>query len=104
MAWRDQIDGVIKACRNTFGETVQYCPGGTSCVSITAIFDNEALTVDPETHAVIATNQPRLGVRLSDLPSDPAQGDIVTRNGISYRVVDCEEDSWGHAKLLLLKV
>ena len=87
-----------------FGENVQFLPIAGGSFTVRAIFDNQYEQVDPDTEVVVATNQPVLGVRLSDLPALPQKGDRFVVRGKYYKIVDAQEDGQGGASLLMHKV
>ena len=92
----------------TFGEAYTYTPvGGSVVTGLTGIF-REAHTEESsllEERSLI-TRQPMIDVRLSDLPSAPARGDLVTVTRIarSFEVEESQEDGEGMSKLLLIEL
>lgn len=87
---------------NVFGGAITYTRGATSVPISKAVFDDNYQAVDPNTGAIITSTNPMLGIRLADLPGGEAQsGDTVTRKGITYRVIEQQPDSEGHARLIL---
>ena len=102
MAFSDLAELVQGACKDTFGQTVEYRPLSGDAVSITAIFDRVWTEVDPTSGVAFSTNDPTLGVDLSDLDAAPQQGDSVLINGSDiYGVTDVQEDGQGWAVLHL---
>lgn len=85
------------------GEEVEYTfkTGGSEKVQV--IFDNEWQQVDPDTERLISTNQPVIGVRLSDLSQEARVGDkvYVIAENTDYIVQDVQEDGQGGASLFL---
>lgn len=93
---------MLRTTLNVFGEAITYTRGATSVPVRKAVFDANYQGVDPNTGAVITSTNPMLGVRLADLPGGEArEGDTVTRNGVTYRVIEQQKDSEGHARLIL---
>jgi hypothetical protein len=93
--------GTLTTC---LGETVTYKPCRGGSVEIEAVFDRTYVSVDPETEQVISTNEPMLGVRLSDLPFKPQKNDRVLICGETFKVIDSQEDGQGGASLLMHRV
>lgn len=85
------------------GEEIEfrYKDGGSK--KINAIFDNEWEQVDPDTERVISSNQPIIGVRLSDLSRAPTTGDtiLIIRDQKEYLIQDTREDGQGGVSLFL---
>jgi len=85
------------------GEEIEfrYKDGGSK--KIKAIFDNEWEQVDPDTERVVSSNQPILGVRLSDLKREPTTGDsiLILRDQKEYIIQDTREDGQGGVSLFL---
>jgi len=94
----DDLLGVAVPC---FGEKVTYRSKKGGQVSIEAVFDRDFQAVDPDTEALISTNQPMIGVRMRDLPAKPLKGDEVVIGEETFRVVDSQEDGQGGASILL---
>lgn len=94
-------DGVMESCTAAFGEEISYTPVGGSPVTIRAIVDMEFQQVDPNTGAIVSSNQPMIGVRDSDLAAVPALGDICTVRGVNYRVIERQQDGQAGTRLIL---
>lgn len=101
MGFQDLADGVLEACKGTFGETVSYTPAGGSAESITGIFNAKTQVVEDGLPVIL--DQPNLGVVLADLSSAPRVGDTVVVRGVSYRVSNVENDGEGGSVLSLQK-
>ena len=84
-----------------FGKSISYNAIGAGVVNIKAVFDKNYEGVDPGTGALVQSTEPVAHVVLSDLPRHPAQDDELTIDGITYYVVNVQEDSEGMAKLAL---
>lgn len=84
-----------------FGETICYRPRSGGTFTIKAVFDRDAIQVDPSTEEVVASNLPKIGIKLAELPGRPEQGDRVDIEKESFYVTDSQEDGQGGASLLL---
>ena len=103
MAFADQTESVLAACRDAFGESVSYTPAGGSLATITAVFELQGAIFDPSTGLIVRTGKPTLAVKISDLASPPARKDAVTARGVNYTVTDVDPDGHGGALLTLQK-
>lgn len=102
MAWGNLSDRMLRTTLNVFGEPVTYVRGATSVLIRKAVFDANFQTVDPDTGAPIISDSPMIGVRLSDLPGGEWQEeDRVIVRGVTYRAIEPQKDSEGHAKIIL---
>lgn len=106
MSWADMVDGVLVTCLSTFNESVPavYTPKGGLAVSLPGIFDGLYESVDPNTGAIVTSEQPILGIRDADLGQKPRQDDQVVVRGNTYRVNEVHTDGFGGSKLFLHKV
>jgi hypothetical protein len=91
----------MQACRQSFGESIRYKCSGLTEITIDAIVDYETQTIDPNTGAVVVSNQPMIGVKDSDLPTRPGEGDTCFVRGVEYRVIDRVEDGQAGTRLRL---
>lgn len=103
MAWADSVNRILGSSLSVFGEAVTYLPAAGGSRSMRGIFNEMFTEVDPQSGALISTQQPNLGVRLADFTVPPTVNDRVQVRGITYRVRDCQEDGEGGAKLILSK-
>ncbi len=88
-AIEDRINRAI--VQSPLSEVVTYTSDGGTPRSIRGVFNPTSIEMDPETSALVRTNQVVLSVRLSELEADPKAGDNpdeVTARGVAYRVVD----------------
>ncbi len=95
---------VVAPCVSTFGEPVIYKPAIGAPFPINGVFDNAYKeSTMSEYGTEIHTYFPQLGVKLSDFPTPPAQGDQLTilSTGKTYAVRDPQPDSHGGARLVL---
>lgn len=102
-AWQSMTRNVLGAAMSTFGETVTWRPGLEGHRELTAIFRAAHAAVDLGQGA-IATVDPELDVRLSDVGEPPREGDKVIVRGLSYRVSEVQPDGEGGAKLKLKRL
>ena len=108
MGWRSMLSNLQGAATRTFPEPVLYTPEGLSELAITGIFREAFVGIDLGVESEVASLQPTLDVRLSDLPALPSSkpgglGDrlVVVRTGTRYRVANSQEDGEGMATLFL---
>jgi len=97
-------DDLIELCKSTFGENVRFEPKAGGSFEVRVIFDNRFEQVDPQTEVVVASNQPVVGVKLSDfeeLVNRIEKRDVFVIREQTYEVVEVQEDTQGHAKVLL---
>jgi len=93
---------VLGPTQRVFGEPVTYAPADDGPFQTTGIFDRAYTEVDiAEDGTQINTTLPVLGVRLSQFPIGPKQGDQLTVQGGVYVVKDVRPDGHGAAKLML---
>mgnify|MGYP000727945553 CR=1 FL=1 len=103
--WQAQVDRVLGVALSKFGESVTFLPPSpASSFTGKGIFTAAHKEVDPNAGAVISTNEPVLGVRLSDFATIPDNSWRVTVREVTYRVVDRQDDGEGGATLFLQKV
>lgn len=103
MSFADLTAGVLSACRDAFGEAVTYTPQGESAESIRGIFNAKSTVINDG--IPILTNDPSLGVKLSDFTSTnaPQDEDTVVVRGTTYKVAEVSRDGEGGAELRLRK-
>ena len=93
----------------TFGDPVIYIPRTGPAYEIAVadgaggIFEAVTQLVDPDTGAVTISNQPNIYIRLSDLQAAPTNGDRLTVQGVTYRIVEPMFDGQGGVTLRLQK-
>jgi hypothetical protein len=103
MAFSDLTELVLGACTATFGEDVTYTPVAGSSETVKAIFNETHVEIDGSIGIPVQSHEPNLGVRLSDLPADPSEGDTVVVRGTTYKVARWEDDGEGGSRLFLKK-
>ncbi len=91
---------------DVFGEDVKpiFHPVTGGSFPIDGVFDRpyKGLVVEADGEPAIATREPLLGVRLSQFPTAPLQGDTVVLAGAgTYVVTSIEPDGKGWALLRL---
>ena len=86
------------------GEDVFYRPRKGGSFEIKGIFDTQFVQVDPDTEEVVASNVPRVGIKLADIPFAPEQGDVLEIRNKRYKITDAQEDGLGGVSLLLHRV
>jgi hypothetical protein len=103
MNFKDLVDDMLGVLTETFGEAVYYQHKKLKAqpYKITAVFDEMWEFTDPQTQAVVSTNAPRLGIRMSDLRVTPEQDDKVIIGKRHFLVKDSLEDGQGGAYLML---
>ncbi len=113
MGWHDMADRMLGVAVRAFSAPlVELIPGGSgSPVVLVAVFDSSHIEVDPETGAPVSSNNPVLGVRMSDLPAPPIPGsDLIRVSGLSggmawangtYKINDAQPDGVAGATLYL---
>lgn len=93
----------------TFGEPVTYIPRTGSAYEIAfadgagGIFEAVTQLVDPDTGAVVISQQPNIYIRLSDLQAEPQNGDRLTVRGVTYKILEPQFDGQGGVTLRLQK-
>ena len=96
---KNLVQLVLGNTTRLLGEKVEYRYKNGGSIKINAIFDNQWEQLDPDTERVVSTNQPVLGLRLSDLSQAPSTGDevLIIEENIEYVVQDTREDGQGGA-------
>ena len=91
-----------------FGEQVTYTSAGGGTIGITGVFNDGFFSGRSEMEGAdwgnpggVTTEQPVLGVQLSQFPIAPAQGDLALVRGTTYAVRQVQPDGNGGAVLLL---
>ena len=114
MSWLETCGLVLDNCLTTFGEDIVYTPIGSPsdavdakgkpAVTMTGIFDDFYEGVDPNTGAIVTSQQPIVGIKDADLGQTPRQDDQVLIRGILYRVKEVQTDGQGGSRLYLHKI
>lgn len=101
MSFNDLYDGVLNSGNSTFGEDVEYAPLSGGTFNITGVFEKNPKVIDPETQALVSTNQPMVEIKKADISAVLAQGDVVTIKTVAYTVTEIEDDDRGGLKIFL---
>jgi hypothetical protein len=106
MDWDDTVDGRILApLMKTFGTAITYIPAVGGSFPIQGIYDKAFFGVDPATGSTVVTNQPTVGVQMSQFAGqeDPAQGDqlVILKTGEQWEVREFHPDGHGGGRLML---
>jgi hypothetical protein len=106
MDWDDAVDGkILGPLMKTFGTEIAYQPAVGAPFPIQGIYDKAFFGVDPTTGDTVVTNQPTVGVQLSQFAgrADPLQGDqlLITKHGEQWEVREVHLDGHGAARLML---
>ncbi len=102
MTWQTLYqNGVLGACQRVFGEPVVFKLANGTEHQVSGIFNQMYQSVDPNTNAIVQSHQPNIGVRRQDLPSKPTRSDFFIVRGITYRVVEDQQDGEGDLHILL---
>lgn len=106
MDWQKATDQVLTIAADTFGRgrVITYVPAiGAPYGLARGIFANAHVAVDIGSGVDNSMLAPTLGVRLSDLATKPRKGDRVTVDGVTYKIIDSQEDGEGGSTLILQK-
>ena len=100
--WSEAVDGLLGACRDTFGIPVRYNPSDGDPIDTIGIFDAAHEAVEIDTAGVAVSNRrPVLDFRCKDLGIEPEAGEIVEVNDSTYQVIDVQPDGQGGVRLIL---
>jgi len=101
--WESVVDRAAAAAERAFGESsaCTYTPTVGAPYAVPLVFEAVTERVDPDTGAAVLSNQPEIGVRLSQMAALPVRGDRVTVRGVVYQVVEAMFDGQGTATLRL---
>jgi predicted permease len=94
---------VLAPLEAVFGEPVLYLPAAGASFQVSGVFDEAYRELDLAGGIASTTDMPVLGVRLSQFPVAPKQGDSLTvlRTSATYAVKEVRPDSHGAARLML---
>ena len=110
MGWAEQVSRLQDHATRTFGERgvglVLWRPAAGGTYQVRGIFRAAHVALDGEAEAGISETEPRLGVKVADLPAPPLTEDQVEvpEGGTLYDVIDVQEDGEGMADLMLHEV
>jgi len=105
MSWDSKVQNLLGHCTSAaaFGGTVTHLPKIGQSQDFNGIWSETYLAVNPEDGVMVSSADPNVGVRLSDLKTQPQKGDVIVRRGIRYFVRNVERDGEGGATLILEK-
>ena len=98
------LPGLNNLCIDFFStkKPVTFIREGLDEFSLKGIFDNNYISVDPDSGASIISSQPVIGVREIDIPGGKTtEDDRIRVDGVVYRITDDQPDSAGMRKLYL---
>jgi len=102
--WAAVLSRMTEVIRDTFPAPVVYDPDGAA-YTLTGVFDESYKAVDvTEAGFPVDSTEPRLTLRLADLPVTPKTGDNLTVSGRLWEVSGVEPDGSGMVGLRLLEV
>ena len=105
--WEQTVTAAMGECVAVFGEgddQVSYTHQGGTAYTLDGIWDAESVTVDPDTGALIVSNQPMIAFALADMQEFPDNGDTVVARGVTYTVKEPQFDGQGTVTLLLFRM
>lgn len=103
-SFKDLYSGVLGITTHCLGETVCYRPKAGGVHTINAVFDEKHIDLDPDIEEFVSSNDPKIGVRLSDIPQVPEEGDRVDIGKRIFEVKDVREDGQGGAEIMLYRI
>ncbi|BDD90870.1 hypothetical protein PanNE5_03100 [Pandoraea sp. NE5] len=106
MDWDDVVDAkILGPVQKVFGTAITYQPAVGTPFQITGIYDKAFFGVDPTSGEPVVTNQPTIGVQLSQFfgQAPPLQGDqlLINKTGEQWEVREVHPDGHGAARLML---
>lgn len=103
-SFKDLFGGVLDIALPCLGESVCYRPRVGGVHTIKAVFDEKAINIDPDTEEFVSSNDPKIGIKLCDLPHTPQEGDRVDIGKRVYEVKDIREDGQGGAEIFMFRI
>lgn len=93
----------LKTAISVFKTPGTYTPAADpeNPFELNGVFDKVHKSIDPETGVEIDSHQSSFGVNVSDLPAEPADGDMLTVAGLNYEIIETQEDGETGRKLIL---
>lgn len=103
MSWDDKTDLILRTTISAFKTTAIYTRAADPLnpISLNGVFNKPEVSVDPNTGVPVSSTAPSFGIRLADLPAQPAAGDAILIKAVSYRVIESSEDGQGGTTLRL---
>jgi hypothetical protein len=100
--WENAAASMLDTCLSVFGNENTYLRDGVTTPIPSAVWDDNYLSLDPQTGVQVMSTSPTLGMRISDMPSGAfLEGDQIIHNGITYNIVDNQPDTENHTLLIL---
>ncbi|WP_250865663.1 hypothetical protein [Caballeronia sp. INSB1] len=104
MDWDDIVDGkILGPLMAQFGTAITYMPAEGGSFQITGAYDKAFFGVDPVTGSTVVTQQPTVGIRVSQFPVGPQQYDtlMINKTGEQWQVREVHLDGHGGGRLML---
>ncbi|TCK43987.1 hypothetical protein B0G84_2335 [Paraburkholderia sp. BL8N3] len=104
MDWDDIVDAkILGPLMGQFGTAITYMPSVGGSFEITGAYDKAFFGVDPVTGSTVVTQQPTVGIQISQFPIEPQQGDllVINKTGEQWQVREVHLDSHGGGRLML---
>lgn len=99
------VDNALGAIIGTCGERIRVTAKDKRFppFTINGVYDDNFKFIDPETENLVSSNEPMVGIRMSDSPKPLCAGDkiYVHSERLFYKIVDVLEDGQGGAVLKL---
>lgn len=92
---------VVGPTVDIFGTPARFTPCSGPPFDLTGVFDAYSTVDSIVSGEVVAAIQPTFGYQSSDLPTRPAQGDVLEVDGVRYVVRDARIDGHGWGRLFL---
>jgi hypothetical protein len=104
MDWDDIVDGkILGPLMAQFGTAITYMPVDGGSFQITGAYDKAFFGVDPVTGSTVVTQQPTVGIQVSQFPVEPQQYDtlMINKTGEQWQVREVHLDGHGGGRLML---
>ncbi|SAK88466.1 hypothetical protein AWB77_04786 [Caballeronia fortuita] len=104
MDWDDIVDGkILGPLMAQFGTAITYMPVDGGSFQITGAYDKAFFGVDPVTGSTVVTQQPTVGIQVSQFPIEPQQYDtlMINKTGEQWQVREVHLDGHGGGRLML---
>lgn len=98
------VENILHHAMQTFATPIGFFPIGGFERAQFGIFNDRYEGIDADTGAIVVSQQPNVGIRLSDWPLSPVDGDVMMIYGDRYTVRHMEVDGEGGATVILDKV
>ena len=104
MSFKELVGGLLDVAIPTFGESIDYRPKKGGSFTIDAVFDESFEQVDPNSEEIVASNVPVIGIKASNIPFPPEQGDEVRIDQRRFKVTDSQEDGQGGISVFMYEL